>query len=173
MLINRKLYFLCVMRSTLIALAILLCIGCGTRKASTQIAKVDIKDKSEQISTGSSSTESKATGSTETNEQLAKTDEKQESRTRELYDENGKLKERITELINSKSADNSKRLSVGRYDINTRVNTAYTNTIYRTVTIHTKDKEKTVTSNRNGLYTLLFGIGVVAILCFGAYKMWG
>ena len=161
------------MRSTLIALAILLFVGCGTRKASVNLSKTDVKEESKEVSSGSTYTSSTSSASTETNEQIAKTDEKQESRTRELYDENGKLKERITELINSKSADNSKRSSFGRYDINTRVNTAYTNTIYRTVTIHTKDKQKAVTSNRNGLYTMLFGLGVVAILCYGAYKMWG
>lgn len=148
-------------------------LGCGTRKATVNLSKTDVKEESKEVSSGNTSTESKSTVSMETNEQVAKTDEKQESRTRELYDENGKLKERITELINSKSADNSKRSSVGRYDINTKTNTAYTNTIYRTLTIHTKDKEKTVTSNRNGLYTMLFGIGVVGILCYGAYKMWG
>lgn len=153
-------------------MAILLCIGCGTRKATTQIAKVDIKDKSEQTSTSSSNTESKSTASTETNEQVAKTDEKQESRTTERFDSAGRVTERITETIKAKSADNSKRSSVGRYDINTKTNTAYTNTIYRIVTIHTKDKQKSITSSRNGLYTMLFGLGVVAILCYGAYKMW-
>lgn len=161
------------MRSALITLAILLCIGCGTRKATVNLSKTDVKEESKEVSSGSTSAESNSTGSTKTTEQTAKTDEKQESRTTERFDSLGRVKERITELINSKSADNSKRSSVGRYNINTRVNTAYTNTIYRTITIHTKDKEKTVTSNRNGLYTMLFGLGVVAILCYGAYKMWG
>lgn len=159
------------MRSTLITLTILLCVGCGTRKATTQISKTDTKEVSKEVSSGSTSTSSTSSASTETNEQTAKTDEKQESRKRELYDENGKLKERITELINSKSADNSKRSSVGRYDINTKTNTAYTNTIYRTVTIHTKDKSKAVTSDRNGWYYAIGAVLCFAILCFGAYKL--
>lgn len=148
-------------------------VGCGTRKVSTQISKTDTKEVSKESISGSTSTDSRSTGSQEMSEQVAKTDEKQESRTTEKFDSAGRVTERITETIKAKSADNSKRSSVGRYDINTKTNTHYTNTIYKTITIHTKDKQKTVTSNRNGLYTMLFGIGVVAILCYGAYKMWG
>lgn len=161
------------MRLSLITLAILLCVGCGTRKVSTQTSNTDTKEVSKESNSGSTSTNSRSTGSTETSEQVAKTDEKQESRTTERFDSAGRVTERITETIQAKSADNSKRSSIGRYDINTRVNTAYTNNIYHTRTIHTVDKAKTVTSNRNGLYTMLFGICVVAILCYGAYKMWG
>jgi len=161
------------MRSALITLAILICIGCGTRKATVNLSKTDVKEEYKEVSSGNTSTSSTSSASTETNEQVAKTDEKQESRTTERFDSAGRVTERITETIKAKSADNSKRSSVGRYDINTRVNTAYNNTIYRTVTIHKKDKEKSTTSNRNGLYTMLFGIGVVAILCYGAYKLWG
>lgn len=146
-------------------------VGCGTRKATVNVSKTDVKEESKEVSTGSSNTESKSTASQESNEQIAKTDEKQESRTTERFDSAGRVKERITELINSKSADNSKRSSVGRYDINTKTNTAYTNTIYRTVTIHTKDKEKAVTSNRNGWYYAIGAVLCFAILCFGAYKL--
>ena len=159
------------MRSILITLAILLCIGCGTRKATVNLSKTDVKQESKEVSSGSSSTESKSTASTETNEQVAKTDEKQESRTTERFDSSGRVTERITETIKAKSADNSKRSSVGRYDINTRVNTAYTNTIYRTITISTKDKSKAVTSDRNGLYYAIGAVLCFAILCFGAYKL--
>lgn len=161
------------MRLNSVILGVLLVgmVGCGTRKVSTQISKTDTKEVSKELSSGNTSTSSTSSRSTETNEQVAKTDEKQESRTTERFDSSGRVTERITETIKAKSADNSKRSSVGRYDINTKTNTAYTNTLYRTITIHTKDKVKTVTSNRNGLYTMLFGIGVVAILCYGAYKL--
>jgi len=159
------------MRSTLITLAILLCVGCGTRKATVNLSKTDVKEEYKEVSSGNTSTSSTSTGSTETSEQVAKTDEKQESRTRELYDENGKLKERITELINSKSADKSKRSSVGRYDINTNTNTAYTNTIYRTVTISDKDKSKATDTNNKPLYWMIFGVVAFGILVYGGYKL--
>lgn len=151
------------MRSTLITLAILLCIGCGTRKSSINLSKTNVKEESKEVSSGSSNTESKSTASTETNEQVAKTDEKQESRTRELYDENGKLKERITELINSKSADNSKRSAKSSYEITTTVKMVITQTKLRTLNIHTKDKQKSTTTNRNGLYYLLGVLGIIGL----------
>jgi len=158
------------MRPTIITLAIILCFGCGTRKATVNLSKTNVKEESKEVSSGNTSASSTASASTETNEQVAKIDEKQESRTTERFDSSGRVTERITELINSKSADNSKRSSVGRYDINTKTNTSYTNTIYRTLTIHTKDKQKAVTTNRNGQFWMI-GIVLVIGLAF-CLKPW-
>ena len=138
-------------------------VGCGTRKASLNLSKTDVKEESKDVSTGSSNTESKYKGSTETNEQIAKTDEKQESRTTERFDSAGRVKERITELINSKSADNSKRSNKSIYEITTTVKMVITQTKLRTLNIHTKDKQKSTTTNRNGLYYLLGVLGTVGL----------
>lgn len=151
------------MRSILITLAILLCVGCGTRKASVNLSKADVKEESKEVSSGSSITESKATGSTETTEQVAKTDEKQESRTTERFDSDGRVTERITETIKAKSADNSKRSNKSIYEITTTVKMLITQTKLRTLNIHTKEKQKSTTTNRNGLYYLLGLLGIVGL----------
>lgn len=138
-------------------------LGCGTRKASVNLSKTDVKEESKEVSSGSSSTESKYTGSQETNEQVAKTDEKQESRTTEKFDSSGRVTERITETIKAKSADNSKRSNKSSYEITTTVKMVITQTKLRTLNIHTKDKQKSTTTNRNGLYYLLGVLGIVGL----------
>jgi len=151
------------MKYTALILFILLTIGCGTRKAVVDLQTVKTKDEAKTEATGSVSKQSEANKQSGTDEQLAKTDEKQESRTRELFDENGKLKERITELINSKSVDNSKRNTYNREIITTRSDSAFKVTTYRLVTITSKDKKKTTTTDRNGLYWLIGAVCVIGL----------
>lgn len=148
----------------------LFCLGCGTRKASTDISKSETKDIAKEESKGATSKENKQIIESDTNEQLSKSDEKQESRVTELFFENGMLKERITELINSKSLDNSKRSENNTILMHTRTDSVFNNTIYRDRTITIKEKSKAVTTDRNGLYWFL---GVVSVICLAFWlKPW-
>lgn len=151
------------MKNKVIAVMVLMLVivGCGTRKVATDISKSKSNETEKSVNTGGVVKETKEDSKTETTDQTAKTDEKQESRTRELFDENGKLKERITELINSKSADNSSKKSSAVLVRNINTDSVFTNTIYRVKTITIKEKSKDVAASKNGTYWL---IGVVCVI---------
>jgi len=144
--------------------------SCGARKAQSSVVNSKDEQSDKSTSVGNVSSQTSKGDSTVTKTQTAKVDEKQESKITELFNENGTLKQRITELLNSKSTDNSYSQQKSVKWLYLRVDSNFNNTHYitRTITIHTKDKK--TDANNNALYWSLFGLGVFAIAAFFVYK---
>lgn len=144
-------------------IALMLC-ACGTRRVETDILKQSDKSKEKIVNEGEIKKESSTTEESKKSEQVAKVNEKQEQRITELYNENGSLKSRITELINSKDIDNSKKEESRSYITKIRVDSNFYNTIYRTkiVTLYIKDK-KSETSNI-AFYVVIGILGALVVL---------
>lgn len=144
--------------------------GCGTRKSAVDTFKANSEIKEGSKSEGSVTKETVTSESKESTEQNSNTDEKQEQRITELFYENGMLKERVTELLNSKSTNNS---SSDRKSLKTSVNridSIFNNTLYKTVTITIKEKHKVVDADKS-IVANVGGWGVVislGVVCIGA-----
>jgi len=141
-------------------------VACGTRKVATEItenkATQDVNIK-EQVNEQSGAT-TKATD-TQT-DQTEKVEEKQEYRITELFNENGSLRSRIKELLNSKSTDNSSSTRNRTFD-ETRyrlVNMERMIDTKRTVTSY--EKKKTTSSER-------YGFSVIGLVLGIAFGIWG
>jgi len=144
-------------------ICLMLC-ACGTRKVQTDILKQSDKEVEKTTNKGEVKKESSTTEESNSSEQVAKVNEKQEQRITELYSENGTLKSRITELINSRDIDNSKKEESRSYVTKIRVDSNFTNTIYRTktITLYVKEK-KSESSNLYWILALSF-LGGIALL---------
>lgn len=159
----------------ILLLAIMMCSSsCGVRRSNSDKESSKAVDESKESSKGNTSKESSSSEEQSSKDKTDKQDEKQESRVRELFYENGMLKERITELINSKSSDNSTKEQNSRKTLYSRVDSVFTTTIIKKITLterkKTKDVEsdKTVVANLGGQWSLLAGIIIVvcAILLY-------
>lgn len=139
-------------------------LGCGTRKVATDILKQSDKEVEKTTNEGEVKKESSTTEESKSSEQVAKVNEKQEQRVIELYDSLGRLKQRITELVNSKDTDNSKKEESRSYVTKIRVDSNFTNTIYRTKTITLYVKEKNSESSNLYWILALSFLGGVALL---------
>lgn len=82
--------------------AIALVPACGSRKASVSIQKDKTEQTTKEESKVQVTKESGQSEETKTTDKSTDTSEQQESRIREIFNENGTLKERITELLNSR-----------------------------------------------------------------------
>lgn len=142
----------------------LLLSACGSRRVQTDILKQSDKSTEKIVNEGEVKKESSTTEESKSSEQVAKVNEKQEQRVTELYDSLGRLKQRITELVNSKDIDNSKKEESRSYIAKIRVDSIFNNTIYRTkvVTLYVKEK-KSETSNLYWILALAF-LGGLALL---------
>ena len=157
-------------RFALYTIIALVPVGCGTRKAATSINNTDQKNVTKDTSKGQVTKDSgnlenygNSVANNVVNEQL-------ETRITELFNENGTLKSRIIEFLNSKSTDNTISNSYIVKTAYSHTDSVFNNTHYidRTITIHTK--EKATTTNRNGLYWMIgivLGIGLVFL-----FKPW-
>ena len=144
-------------------------ISCGTRNVKGRIE--NYKSSTSVQDSGSVKTEQteQKTDSSDKQVNTNKTDEKQDYRIRELFYENGTLKERISELLSSKSTD----LSTER---ERRTITTYTMMVshiqyrhFKNIDITTRVKVKETESKRNGLYWLI-GVGVLGGIVLGRIK---
>lgn len=150
----------------MILLIVILMASCGVRKTSGTKESFKGASENKESSTGTTSKTSTNTDESSTKEQVAKSDEKQESKITELFYENGVLKERITELINSKATDNSTKDSKSIKTKINRVDSNFTNTNYRKVLIteHKKtkdtDSDKSFVTNVGGPWM----VGFIALL---------
>lgn len=154
-------------RFSLYALIALVPIGCGTRKVATSINNTEQKDVTKDTSKGQvtkDSGNSENSGNSVANNIV---NEKQETRITELYNENGTLKSRISELLNSKSTDNTISNSYIVKTAYSHTDSVFNNTHYIDRTITIKTKEKAVTANRNGLFVLGgFGLLILGVLAW-------
>jgi len=141
--------------------------GCGTRKANSKVENVENKNIQDDSSKGQvtkDSGNSENSGNSVANNVV---NENQQSRIAELFNENGTLKSRISELSFVKSTD---KTTSNNYIVKTaysHTDSVFNNTHYidRTITIHTK--EKATTTNRNGLYMLgAFGLLILGVLAW-------
>ncbi|WP_298845521.1 hypothetical protein [uncultured Clostridium sp.] len=149
---------------------IVLMSGCGARKVETSINKTTDKYSDKMTSEGVVSKTNSSVDSSSLVSKINKGDESKESRVTELFNENGTLKQRITELLNRKSFDTSQfvQKSVKTLYINT--DSTFNNTHYITRDINHYIKDKKSDANNNSLYLMLFGLGVFAIVAVFVYR---
>lgn len=138
-------------------------IACGTRKANTNTQNFEQQETDKQSSSGQVKTGESNTTTEQTTTQNNKVDEQQEKRVRELFNENGTLKERITELLNKKSTDNSTSSKSSTQTRYVWMDSTFNKTIYRTRTITIKVKEKEVDRSNNGWYWVVGVLGIVGL----------
>jgi len=137
--------------------------SCGTRKVETQIAKTDVKVDKEVKESGTQSNKVEIYTNTVASEKSDKVDERQEQRITELYNENGVLIKRLTELTNQKSTDKSiKDKSVLESFISFEYKTFVT-TYRETITIHTKGKVKASETSNKYFYITIALLGGLVI----------
>lgn len=144
--------------------------SCGVRKVNTSKESSKNVDENKESSTGTTSKTSINTDESTTKEQVAKSDEKQESKITELFYENGMLKERITELINSKTTDNSTKDGKSLKTKINRVDSTFNNRYYKLITITERKKTKDTDSD-NSFVTNIGGpwvVGFIALLVVSA-----
>lgn len=146
-------------------------ISCGTRKVQTAIVKVEEKAKEEEKVSVQIVKETKSQEKIDKVEQADKEDTQQIQKLTELYFENGILRSRIIELIDSKSIDNTTRTEKSLRSQENRYDSIFNNTrtIERTITIRIKDKK--TESNRNGLYILCGAAGLLLALWLGRKRI--
>lgn len=162
------------MKHTLIRLALYCAIAlvpaCGSRKVQTDISKTEQKDVAKEENKGNvvkeSGSETKE-GSTTQNDIVK---EQQESRIRELFDSNGNLQERITELLNSKSTDRTLITQYYTFRAYVFTDSNFHTTIYRDRTITVKTKQKSTDTNNKPLYWMLFGVGAIGMVVWGVVR---
>lgn len=141
-----------------------LCQSCGSRKAQTQIAKTEVKAKEESKDSGTQKSQTESSTKVIEAEKNDKVDENITRRVEELYNENGQLIKRITELINTKSTYKStKDKSVLESLISFEYKT-WVKTYYKVITIHTKEKSKESKTNNNAFYIVIGILGVLVIV---------
>lgn len=135
--------------------------ACGSRKAAVSIQKDKTEQTTKVESKGRLTKESEQSEETKTTDKSTDVTERQDTYTREIFNENGTLKERITELLNSR------RVIQNDITIN-RTFRAYvftdstfhvTRTQKQVVTHFVKDK----TTNRNSSIWLVV-VGVAGLL---------
>lgn len=147
--------------------------SCGTRRATVDINKFSEASKEQSDSKGQVKKESSSESTKSSEEKANVVDEKQEQRTREIFDENGKLKERITELLNSKKTDNSSKSSMSKDVLRVNTDSVFNNTIYKTRTITKYVKAKDVEADKSviGNFSIwgILGITLIVVAGVGIY----
>lgn len=146
-------------------------LGCGTRKADLSKTKQEVEIKQdEEIKT--ESTDQSASKLTETNTELL-TEYAKDSKqtTTEKFDViTGKLTERSTTIETGDKGKTSNKSSTRTFEQTRNI----IKTLYRTVTTHVTKvdttKDKTTTTDRNGLYWML-GVCIIIGLAF-LFKPW-
>lgn len=148
--------------------------SCGVRKVENDKSKIEGSEKESIKSEGSVKKEELTTENKETKEVKDKSDEKQEKRVIELFFENGVLKERITEFINSKSTDKSTKDKKSVKSKHTYTDSTFNNVIYRTRNIKVVEKHKSTDKSNTlsdslGGSLVVFGLGSLAIFFMFLY----
>jgi len=138
--------------------------GCGSRRSQVNIQKDSDKNVEKTTDKGEVTKESSTKEESKASEQAAKVNEKQEQRITELYSENGTLKSRITELINSRDTDNSKKEESRSYLTKLRVDSNFYTTVYKDRTITKCIKEKSVKTSNVAFYVVIGVLGAIALL---------
>lgn len=163
-----RFFWLCLILA--LALGWLICLtGCGTRKSGVKIEDTTYKEKEKSTSEGSVKKESSGTENTSNKEKNSAVDENMKQKITELYDENGKLKSRITEYEKQKQAVTSSKTQKSLKTYINRIDSNFNNTNYRNIVIttHVKNKEvdadKSVAKNLGGAWVVLT-LGIVAIV---------
>lgn len=146
---------------------LLLIFGCGTRNKTGETTKSKNEHTEKSSSEGKVTKESSSSEENSSSTKNDKSDELQEQRVIELFFENGVLKERITELINSKSVDKSTKDRKSLKNQRTTVDSVFTNKTYKTVLITDYKKkvdvesDKTVATNFGGSWFLILAVVIV------------
>lgn len=149
-----------------ILIAIVLTSSCSKRVVGTDTKKSSEQSKEQSSSQGQVKKESGSETLKTSEEAKNVVDEKQEQRVTELFDENGKLKQRITELLNSKKTDNSTKRNNLSTTVYQNTDSVFNNTVFRTRTITIKEKSKDVESDKSitGNFSIWGILGVTLIL---------
>lgn len=138
--------------------------SCGSRKVETQISKTETKVKEESKDTGTQSNQTESSTKVIEAEKNDKVEENLTRRVEELYNENGQLIKRITELTNIKLTDKSTK---DKSVLNSLISFEYktwVKTYYKTITIRIKEKTKETKANNNAFYIVIGVLGALAIV---------
>ena len=147
---------------------IILMASCGTRKVNETTNKYTNSSYQKNESSGSNALNSNTSINSSIVQNNDKTDESQSKKVIELFNENGSLKSRITELLNVKSVDKSTTITntVTKYTIRTitkweelAITKNLITTVYKTRTV---DKDGTLVGNLGGKGVVV-GLGIFAI----------
>lgn len=144
--------------------------GCGTRKSDVNIHKSSEVVREADNTVTKEETKSEVEKKSTEEEKSDKVDEKQEQKITELYDENGRLKSRITELLNSKSTDKSTKAKQSSETLKTSQIKTVNNYITKEVRINTKEKIKSTEQSNGNLYLMIGLVLIVGMLLYFVYK---
>lgn len=151
--------------------------SCGTRKVNETTDKYKESSSTKQEQSGSREIASNVSINSSTTQNNDKLDESQSKKVTELFNENGSLKSRITELLNTKSVDKSTTVTNTVTKLKTRyvekwkileITKNNKEIIYRTRTV---DRNSSLVANIGG-YLGIIGLVVIitAILAFKFLK---
>lgn len=157
-------------RLVLYAFIAMIPISCGSRKVSTVISEHKQEVKQETETKAEVSKDEVKKEITQEKQKADKVEEKQEQRTTELYFDNGLLKSRVIENLNSKSTDNSVSIKTSVTVAKIHVDSVFTTHHYNSIKISDFDKKKDTQTSNTKVYWMLFGLGVIAIVAVFVYK---
>jgi len=156
----------------LIGLALYMLVGCGVRQVENSNELSKIVNESKDTSKGQVLKESSQSEGQTSKDQNAIVNEKQKQIITELFNENGSLKSRITELESTRMEDKSSKENKSLKTIYNRVDSNFNNTLYKYITIteHKKVKsvvaDKSIATNFGGSWPLIMGIIIVVAAVF-------
>jgi hypothetical protein len=157
-------------RLTLYAFMAMVPISCGSRKVSTVISEHKQEVKQEAETKADVKKEEVKKEVIQEKQKVDKKEEKQEQRTTELYFDNGLLKSRVIENLNSKSTDNSTSIKTSVTVAKIQVDSVFTDRHYNSIKISDFDKKKYTQTSNTQVYWMLFGLGVISIVAVFVYK---
>lgn len=137
--------------------------GCGTRKTAVDTFKVNAEIKEGSKSEGSVTKTSTNSETTESRNNISNLEQNQKQIITELFNENGGLKSRVTELESLRMENNSTNESKSLKTYINRIDSNFNNTLYKTVTITVQEKHKVVDADKS-IVANMGGWKVIVIL---------
>lgn len=152
------------------SLIALIPISCGSRKVNTGTSVQQQESKYEEKNKTSVSKETQSKEDNEEDRKSVSIMDKQNSRVVETYYDNGWIKSRMIENLNSKNIYRSADRKTSKKAFNTRIDSTFTNKIYKSEIHKNYSKQKNTQTSNSQVYWMLFGLGVIAIVAVFVYK---
>lgn len=159
--------------TVLLALFLLLLVGCGTRRVENDKTVTSEREKVEESSKGRVVKSEETSVSSSDKQDSKDVSENLSKRVEELYDENGKLKSRITTLEKSSVDKSSSREIKSLIHAKIRLDSTFNNKIYRNIVITEIKRVKVVDANKSILANIgIWGILGITVIVVGAIWLW-
>lgn len=133
----------------LIILALYLVVGCGVRKTESSKESTKIESENKDTSKGEVKKESGQSEGQSSKDLNAIINESQTKRITELFNENGSLKSRVTELENTRMEDNSSKETNSFKTTYTRIDSVFNVTNYKKLVITERKKQKSTDADKS------------------------